>query len=232
LVLWFSGLGGRQSSGGREAGRPENLKLKTILTAALHLVAATLLALALGPPSPLTLALALVLALLPDIDTPKSLVGRLLQPISITLERRLGHRTITHSLLALALVAGVAYLLFPASWVLLTAAYASHLVLDLLIGVQGIMLFWPSSQFLTLTAWPDHGRAPRVLLCLLLPATLLAALWPQLRPALSAPLNAVAAAANPLATPTSQPTTRPSIRLRFALPPTSASRPCGSAPAM
>jgi membrane-bound metal-dependent hydrolase YbcI (DUF457 family) len=176
-----------------------------------------LLALALGRPSPLILALALLLALAPDLDTPRSLVGSLLKPISVPLERRLGHRTATHSMAALLLVAGLAYLLIPDGWQTLAAAYASHLLLDLLIGVQGVMLFWPGQGFLTLTAWRDDGPAPRVLLLAMLPLLLIAALWPQLRP-LTAPITARMALANPIATAPPTKTSPPSVRLRFALP--------------
>jgi membrane-bound metal-dependent hydrolase YbcI (DUF457 family) len=189
-----------------------------VIQAALHLTAATLLALALGPPPPLILALALLLALAPDLDTPKSLIGRLLQPISVPLERRVGHRTATHSVCALALVSGGAYLLFPRDWLVLVAAYASHIVLDLLIGVYGVMLFWPSGQFLALTAWRDDGPAPRALLLAMLPLLLIAALWPQIGPVLMPTLSSAAAVANPLSTPTLPPTVRPSIRLRLSLP--------------
>jgi membrane-bound metal-dependent hydrolase YbcI (DUF457 family) len=142
----------------------------------------------------------------------------------VPLERRFGHRTITHSLLALGLVAGLAYLLVPPWWPLLGGAYASHLAIDLLIGRQGIMLLWPSGEFLTLTAWRDDGPAPRVLLLILLPAVVLAALWPQLGPLLTPRIAAAVAVANPISTPTPtkaptpQPTERPSITLSFELP--------------
>lgn len=189
-----------------------------MITAALHLTAAALLASLLGETSPLTLVLALVLALAPDVDTPKSLVGSMLKPISVPLERRAGHRTATHSALALGGVAGVAYLLAPTHWLVLAGAYGSHLALDLLIGVQGITLLWPSGEFLTLTGWRDDGPAPRILLGLLLPAAVVAALWPQLGPVLSAPVHAAVAAANPIATPSPMPTARPSIHLSFELP--------------
>jgi len=189
-----------------------------VIQAALHLTAAVLLAFVIGETTTITLVLALFLALAPDIDTPKSLIGSLLKPISVPLERRFGHRTATHSLLALALVAGVAYLLFPRSWMVLAAAYGSHLVLDLLIGVQGIMLLWPTGDFLTLTGWRDDGPAPRLLLSLLLPAAVIAAMWPQLGPVLNAPIHAAVAVANPISTPTPKPTERPSIHLSFELP--------------
>jgi membrane-bound metal-dependent hydrolase YbcI (DUF457 family) len=188
-----------------------------VIQAALHLVAATLLALVFGRPTPLILALALLLALAPDLDTPRSLVGSLLKSISVPLERRLGHRTATHSMAALLLVAGLAYLLIPDGWQALAAGYPSHLLLDLLIGVQGVMRFLPGQGFLTLTAWRDDGPAPRTLLPAMLPLLLIAALWPQLRP-LTAPITARMALANPIATPSPTKTQPPSIRLRFTLP--------------
>src|SRR2546421_10205033 len=117
-----------------------------MIQAALHLTAAALLAFLAGDLPPAVFALALALALAPDLDTPRSLIGQLCLPLSSALERRIGHRTVTHSLLALALVAGAASLLLPAWWQVLTAAYASHLALDLLIGPQGLMLFWPLTQ--------------------------------------------------------------------------------------
>jgi membrane-bound metal-dependent hydrolase YbcI (DUF457 family) len=189
-----------------------------VIQAALHLAIAALLCFLAGDVPLLIFAASLLLALLPDIDTPKSLIGSLLKPISVPLERRFGHRTATHSVFAVALVAGVAYLLAPTSWMVLAGAYASHLVLDLLIGVQGIILLWPVGEFMTLTAWRDNGRAPKLLLALLLPATIIAATWAQLGPLLNAPINAAVAAANPIATPKPIATREPSIRLHFDLP--------------
>ena len=46
-------------------------------------------------------------SLLPDIDTEKSAIGKVLLPLSAWLERKLGHRGATHSLLAL-LILGLA----------------------------------------------------------------------------------------------------------------------------
>ena len=52
--------------------------------------------------------LAAVASLLPDIDLPTSKIGRLLFWLSVPLERRFGHRTITHSLVVLSAVAALA----------------------------------------------------------------------------------------------------------------------------
>lgn len=190
-----------------------------MISAALHLTLAALAyCLLAGDISPLGVAFALLLGLAPDLDTPKSLVGSLARSISVPLERRVGHRTATHSLLALALVAGAAYLLAPQLWLGLAGAYGSHLLLDLLVGVQGIRLGWPLGEYLTLTAWRDDGPAPRVLLCLALPALLAVATWGQLAPLLTPAVSAAVAVANPIATPHPSPTLRPSVQLRFALP--------------
>src|SRR6266545_2934342 len=160
----------------------------------------------------------MLLALLPDLDTPKSLVGAMLKPISVSIERTVGHRTATHSVLAVMFVAVGAYVFASSWWPVLAGAYASHLVLDLLIGLQGITLFWPSGEFLTLTAWRDDGLAPKILLSLLVPATIIAATWAQLAPALRPTIAAAAAVANPIATPTPTKTPAPNIHLRFELP--------------
>ncbi len=189
-----------------------------MIQVALHLAIAALLCFIAGDVPTPVLVVSLLLAILPDTDTPKSLIGSLLKPISVPIERTLGHRTATHSVLALALVAGVAYIVAPAWWLILAGAYASHLLLDLLIGVQGITLFWPNGEWMTLTAWRDDGPAPKVLLSLILPAMIIAATWAQLAPLLSPTISAAAAVANPIATPKPTTTPPPSIRLRFELP--------------
>ena len=96
--------------------------------------------------SPVVAAFVLLGALLPDIDTPTSLMGRLCRPLSSWLERRLGHRTLTHSLLGLALA--VAPVLPLASieprWPLAFAlGYLSHLLVDAA-NPPGVPLFYPS----------------------------------------------------------------------------------------
>lgn len=189
-----------------------------MIAAAIHLCAAALVCLIAGPTPPAVFLAALLLGQLPDIDTPRALLGRLLRPLSTAIETRYGHRTITHSLLALALVAGASYLLAPSYWLTLAGAYASHLAIDLLIGASGIALLWPARLWLTIAAWREDGPAPRALLGTLLCAVIAVTLWPTLAPTFS---PQVTAALNPLATPkpaTPQPTVRPSIHLSIALP--------------
>jgi inner membrane protein len=63
----------------------------------------------LGTANPEILGIAAVAALLPDIDTGKSSLGRLLFPVSSWLEKRTVHRGITHSFFASGVVTLAAY---------------------------------------------------------------------------------------------------------------------------
>ncbi len=84
-------------------------------------------------------------SLLPDIDSPRSSVGRILPFISIPIERRWGHRTVTHCLLATGLLAVV--LLPVCFWkttvyAALLLGYLSHLLADCATK-SGVPLFHP-----------------------------------------------------------------------------------------
>lgn len=93
---------------------------------------------------PALLGLAVFGALLPDIDHPKSWVGKALWPVSRVFARLLGHRGITHS--ALAVVGCTALLLSQDVPLAITAplvvGYLSHLGADLLTPA-GLRLAWP-----------------------------------------------------------------------------------------
>ena len=92
--------------------------------------------------------MALASALLPDLDHPRSLLGRQLPWISGPLSRLFGHRGFTHSLLAVGMgVWGLAQVEAP--WLLsgavkdaLIVGYLSHLLVDWLTPM-GIPLLWP-----------------------------------------------------------------------------------------
>ncbi|MDG4551695.1 MAG: metal-dependent hydrolase [Candidatus Contendobacter sp.] len=91
-------------------------------------------------------ALAAVAAILPDIDLPPSKIGRLFFWVSVPLERRFGHRTLTHSLVGLAGLAVVVsplWLLQPLYFWCVVGGYWSHLWLDML-NIRGVDLLWPS----------------------------------------------------------------------------------------
>jgi inner membrane protein len=85
-------------------------------------------------------------SLLPDIDLPLAKIGRLFWFVSVPLERRFGHRTLTHSLLVLVALAVISYPLAwiqPQYWGCVVGGYWSHLWIDML-NVRGVDLFWPA----------------------------------------------------------------------------------------
>ena len=131
------------------------------MTAGTHLAGAALtasvlrgLGLELGPAEYLALGWG---AVLPDLDTTTSGPGKFARPLSAWLERRFGHRTLTHSLLFLALLAALTLPLPPGPRVALLAGWASHLLLDTL-NVNGVPLLWP----LRLQFWFFAARSLRV----------------------------------------------------------------------
>ena len=113
-------------------------------TSVLYLGGATLFG---YKPDWISWALVAVASLLPDIDLPPARMGRLFWFISVPLERRFGHRTLTHSavsLLAVAALAAPLWLINPLYFGGVVGGYWSHLWLDML-NIRGIDLFWPST---------------------------------------------------------------------------------------
>lgn len=98
-----------------------------------------------GPaPGPAAAAAAAAGAVLPEVDKPDSLIGRLF-PGSKWIHERFGHRGLTHSLLGLALSATLALPLFflaRDAWLGFLVGYASHLLLDMA-TLEGVPLLWP-----------------------------------------------------------------------------------------
>jgi inner membrane protein len=87
---------------------------------------------------------ALGAALIPDLDSRQSYPGRVLPPLSEWLERRFGHRSLTHSLLAQALAGLVAWWLLPPGFLLaLLAGWVSHTLADMMTPA-GVAWFWPA----------------------------------------------------------------------------------------
>lgn len=97
---------------------------------------------------PYYLATTILVSLLPDIDTPKSIIGKPFYPISKWLYRRYGHRTITHSLLFTIIITLSVFILqrlnvIPHNYALITFfAYFGHLLLDML-TTTGVPLLYP-----------------------------------------------------------------------------------------
>jgi len=111
----------------------------------LYLLLLTTTGVALSIPNAAMVAIA---AILPDIDTGASLAGRCLPPVAIYLERRFGHRTLTHSALTLMAVAIVCAPAIAAGTDLaacILLGYASHPLLDTCTP-NGVKIFYPFSS--------------------------------------------------------------------------------------
>ncbi len=98
--------------------------------------------------SPSYIITTLIASLLPDIDYPKSLIGKVFLPFSKYINRRYGHRTITHSFIAL-LVSSFIFGILENSFYdqnsytkIYFLAFTSHLILDMM-TVQGVPLLYP-----------------------------------------------------------------------------------------
>ncbi|MBN8594002.1 MAG: metal-dependent hydrolase [Anaerolineae bacterium] len=124
-------------------------------------------------PAPLELmAVATFTALLPDIDHPQGTLRRKIPLVDDLLLFWLPHRGITHTVLAVALVAVICNLLHTAGLLsvdLCVAAvfgYISHLVADLM-TVSGLKVWWPLSDE-TYHLWPGlrTGGITESLVCL------------------------------------------------------------------
>lgn len=103
--------------------------------------------------NPYYITTTIICSLLPDIDHTKSMMGKAVYPLAKWLSIHYGHRTITHSLLFLAMVTGISYMLehfqfignenrtFELTIIVFFATF-SHLLLDM-VTIQGIPLFYP-----------------------------------------------------------------------------------------
>ncbi|MBC7905646.1 MAG: metal-dependent hydrolase [Rhodospirillaceae bacterium] len=102
------------------------------------------------PADPQALGLAALGALLPDIDHPQSWAGRKLKPISVPLAMVVGHRGVTHSLLAVLGGIVVLAVMGMHAWAApLVIGYLSHLAADGLTP-SGVPLLWPMKRRFTL----------------------------------------------------------------------------------
>ncbi|MFA5097859.1 MAG: metal-dependent hydrolase [Candidatus Margulisiibacteriota bacterium] len=97
-------------------------------------------------------------SIIPDIDHPRSVIGKILYPVSSRLERAFGHRTITHSLIGwiIATIIFAVLIIIPSlvighwkldilpwRWIAsFSISYFSHLILDMF-NRRGAQMFWP-----------------------------------------------------------------------------------------
>lgn len=97
---------------------------------------------------PYYLATTILVSLLPDIDTPKSITGKPFYPFSKWLYRKYGHRTITHSLLFTVILTLITFIfqrlqVIPPNYTIIVFfAYFGHLLLDML-TTSGVPLLYP-----------------------------------------------------------------------------------------
>ncbi len=117
-------------------------KSHVVIGLAAWIAAAPLLRLA--PLDPAYLGLVVAGSLLPDVDHPKSWVGRRSRPISTVIASVFGHRGVTHSAVAvLALVSLLLHAGYKRGDVsALAIGYLSHLGADMLTP-RGLRLAWP-----------------------------------------------------------------------------------------
>ena len=81
-------------------------------------------------------------SLIPDIDSPKSLIGWIFRPLSNFFELVFGHRGIFHSLFFAILLSGVIWMFSHRFALAFFIGYSSHLLIDGFTR-QGVMLFYP-----------------------------------------------------------------------------------------
>ena len=100
---------------------------------------------------PYYVAFTVIFSLLPDIDTPKSIIGKPFYPLSRWIYRKYGHRTITHSLLFCAVITLITYVFEKLNGVedthftqIVFFSYFGHLLLDMFTttGVPILYPFW------------------------------------------------------------------------------------------
>lgn len=123
------------------------------------------------PATATVLTVAVLGSLAPDVDHPGSWLGRRVFPLSLLFSWLVGHRGVTHSVLAFMVLSLSLHFLVPNKWAALVPAfqigYLSHLFSDWNTS-SGIPVLWPSERrFCAPWAFPTGGAAEMVI-CLTL----------------------------------------------------------------
>lgn len=114
------------------------------MNGATHLIAGLAISVYSGYTSPANLVVVGISSLLPDIDVKSSLLGRFIPFLPSVLERTVGHRTITHSLITTIGLSGVLYMFSPNLLIPFLIGFLSHLILDIFTG--GVPLLYPFNK--------------------------------------------------------------------------------------
>ncbi len=109
-----------------------------------HIAFSVSLALLFGYSSPETLLLLSFGSAFPDVDHPKSFIGRLLPFLSVPLNRRFGHRGFIHSLILWILPCILGFVFFKPFGIFALGAL-SHIVLDTW-NIAGVQMMKPVSE--------------------------------------------------------------------------------------
>ncbi|MHC4536258.1 MAG: metal-dependent hydrolase [Planctomycetota bacterium] len=94
-------------------------------------------------------AVAAIASIMPDVDLPMSGIGRLFKPLSERIYKSFGHRSITHSVVGVFIVAilflPLRLLSIPYLYTSAALGFASHLMLDMA-NTEGIELSYPTKH--------------------------------------------------------------------------------------
>lgn len=99
-----------------------------------------------------------IAALLPDIDISSSGIGWRLKFLSSWIEKKFGHRTITHSFLGVFIVSLLSLpLLFMGipAYSMFVIGYFSHPLLDMF-NKEGVQIYWPNAKWGVFPSQDEH----------------------------------------------------------------------------
>ncbi len=93
----------------------------------------------------LFVSLVLFAGILPDIDYPRSKIGKKLRAVSVPIKFLFGHRGIFHSVFMAGIISLVVWWFFDRLWIPVFIGYTSHLIIDGFTKL-GVNLIHPFNQ--------------------------------------------------------------------------------------
>jgi len=116
-----------------------------------------------APVGPFIIIIVIAASLLPDIDHPSSMMGRAIKPVSLIIHETVGHRSLTHSIAAIAgftIVVSTIVFKYDLKIIYIYACvlgYSSHILADML-NPTGVELLYPNKKRYSIL----HKRGIRV----------------------------------------------------------------------